>query len=215
MIIRSFCFCLLLGLSLSNLFALPNLKVVGLFSDAALVEIDGQRKLLKKSDIAEQGVRLIKATANYAELEVNGVVNRYTLDQGISTNYEKPRFAKVLVAKDQHDRYLTTGSINGLPVQLLVDTGATSIAMNSQTAKRLGIDYRLVGEMGQAVTASGITRSYKIMLGRVKVGDIELKQVEAAVIDGDFPKITLLGMSFLGRVTLQERRGLLELVKEY
>ena len=215
MIIRLFWVCLLLSLSWSKLAAEPSLRVVGLFADAALVEVDGQRTLLKKSNEPINGLRLISATAKEAEIEIAGKVKKFTLDQGIAGSYQRPRSAKVVIAKDNYDRYLTTGSINGLPVTLLVDTGATAIAMNRTDAERLGIDFRLQGSMGQAITASGVTRTYQVVLEKVKVGEIELKQVEAAIIDGEYPKTILLGMSFLQHVDMHESKGTLELTKDY
>ena len=81
-------------------------------------------------------------------------------------------------------------------MQFLVDTGATSIAMNENEARRLGIDYRVDGKPMVASTASGTSRGWRVTLDRVKIGGIELLGVEAAVIEGGYPTEALLGMSF-------------------
>jgi aspartyl protease family protein len=47
------------------------------------------------------------------------------------------------------------------------------------------------------------------------VGDIELRNVQGAVHDGDFPPAALLGMSFLGRLTMRQNGQVLELEKKY
>ena len=110
--------------------------------------------------------------------------------------------------------YRVVGSINGFPVRFLVDTGASSIAMNSAQARRLGIDYRVEGKPGMASTASGVVRSYGVVLDRVKVGDIELRNVRAEIIDGSHPQQVLLGMTFLSRVDMAREGQMLELTSK-
>ena len=111
--------------------------------------------------------------------------------------------------------FSTIGSINGYPVRFLVDTGATMVAMNGSQARRLGLDFEMEGELQWVTTASGLEKAYRITLDRVKVGDIELTNVDSAVLGGDFPTQVLLGMSFLGRLEMQRAGNLLELRKKY
>ena len=111
--------------------------------------------------------------------------------------------------------FQTTGSINGLPVQFLVDTGASSVAMNSAEARRLGIDYRVVGEETRVATASGIESAYAVNLERVKVGEIQLHNVAGVVIDGAQPQQVLLGMSFLGQLDMNNEGTVMTLRKKY
>lgn len=65
-----------------------------------------------------------------------------------------------------------------------------------------------------ASTASGTTAAYYLKLARVKVGAIELTDVDASVIDGDFPRETLLGMSFLNHVEMKRENDALRLIKK-
>ena len=189
-------------------------KVVGLFKNAAIVQVAGKQVMLKKG-VLKKGILLVSADAESAVIKYQGAEKRYYLQTSIGGTYVKPTFGEVIIAKDRQRRYFTAGSINGQPVGFIVDTGATSVAMSGNQATKLGIDYRLVGREGQAVTASGVTRSYSLKLKRVKVGNIELKEVDAAVIDGDFPKVILLGMSFLERVEMSEENGVMRLKKNY
>ena len=64
-------------------------------------------------------------------------------------------------------------------------------------------------------TASGLDKIYVVRLDRVKVGDIELRNVQAAIHEGDFPPATLLGMSFLSRLTMRQDGQVLELQKKF
>ncbi len=62
---------------------------------------------------------------------------------------------------------------------------------------------------------AGYSKIYRVRLKRVKIGEIELRNVEAAVHDGDFPPVTLLGMSFLGRLDIQSSGDGLELKRKF
>ncbi|MDH3871316.1 MAG: TIGR02281 family clan AA aspartic protease, partial [Gammaproteobacteria bacterium] len=97
----------------------------------------------------------------------------------------------------------------------LVDTGATQIAMNDAQARRLGIDYRVTGEPTAITTASRVERAWAVMLDSVKVGDINLRNVSAIVLEGPQPDQVLLGMSFLGRLEIRNDGQLMTLRRKY
>ena len=139
----------------------------------------------------------------------------YTLDGQIHGSYTRPEQPRVRIWPTPSRMYVVTGSINGFPVDFLVDTGATFVSLSGREARRLGIDYRVVGTPGRSSTASGIAKIYLVELDRVKVGEIELRNVQGAVHDGDFPPATLLGMSFLGRLKMRQDGQVLELEKKY
>ena len=103
------------------------------------------------------------------------------------------------------------GSINGFQVDFVVDTGATLISMNKHQAKRIGLDYKLTGKEARSSTASGLSKIYIVRLDKVRVGDIEISNVEGAVHDSDFPKVILLGNTFLNRVNMKREGKILQL----
>ena len=107
--------------------------------------------------------------------------------------------------------YEVNGSINEFQVKFLVDTGATSISMNSNQARRIGIDYKMEGREGLSETASGLSKIYIVNLKTVMVGGIKIHDVQASVHDGDFPRIILLGNTFLGRVKMIREGEMLKL----
>jgi len=191
------------------------ITVRGLFKNKAILEIDGKQHLLRAGQTSPEGVKLISATSRKALVENNGKHFSLSLGTAISSNFSAPRQQSLRIVPDARGMYRTTGSINGFPVQFIVDTGATLISMSRRQAKRLGIDYRVEGEPAVSTTASGYSRIYRIKLKRVKIGEIELREIEAAVHDGDFPPITLLGMSFLGRLDMHRQGGALELKRKY
>lgn len=190
-------------------------KVVGLFKNAAMVEINGEQVLLKQHQPGPYGVVLKQADSKAALLEVEGDLQRYELGRGIGTRFRQHEPSEVVIQKNDYDQYITSGSINGLAVTFLVDTGATSVAMNERTAKRLGIDYRVNGREAQAMTAGGITRSWIVDLDAVKVGEIRVPNVRGAVIQGDAPYYVLLGMSYLNYVSFSEQGRSIRLEKKF
>jgi aspartyl protease family protein len=197
----------------SECLAVESLRILGLFSGKAIVLVDGKQHLLSSGDTSPEGVKLISANAREAVIEVDGRRGTYTLGSHISSRYAEPVRDSVTVQvwPDSSGTYRVSGSINGYPVKFIVDTGATTIAMNAPQARRLGIDYRVTGKPTLASTASGIAESYLINLRKVKVGQIELRDMEAAVIDGDHPSEVLLGMNFLGRLSMSREGKMLEL----
>ncbi len=195
--------------------AVEKINVVGLFKDTAIVVIDGTRRLLRSGDTSPEGVTLISATSTEAVMEIDGEQKRYGLGGQIGGSYAKPSQVKVRIWPTPNNMYVVVGSINGYPVDFIVDTGATLVSMSGREAKRLGIDFRVTGRRGQSSTASGIAEIFTVTLDRVKVGDIELRNVRGAVHDGDFPPATLLGMSFLSRLNMRQDGQVLELELKY
>lgn len=191
--------------------ASPRVQVVGLFPGAAVLNVDGQRKLVRVGETGPGGVQVVSADGKGAVLRVEGVERHYSLSRELSAGYAEPERKQLSIAKGQGGHYWVAGSINGHPVQFLVDTGATSVAINENQARRLGIDYRVDGKQVVVGTASGTAKAWRVHLNSVKVGAINVMGVEAVVVEGSSPTEALLGMSFLGRVSWREDQGLLRL----
>jgi len=197
-------------------FAIDKITINGLFKDKAIVTIDGKQRVLKKGKASPEGVLLIESNSKEAFIEIDGQQETYTLGEHIGGNYAPPTGGeKLIIAPDSAGMYSISGTINGFHVPFVVDTGATLVSMNSNVAKKLGIDYKLNGKESQSYTASGMDKIYIVNLKKVKVGDIELHNVESAVHEGSFPVVTLLGMSFLGKLDMKREGRVLELHKKY
>ncbi len=195
--------------------AAPDVRIVGLFRDRAVVLIDGQQRILRIGDTSPEGVRLIAADSAEAVFEVDGEEFRGTLDGRVSARSRPATSQVVRILRDNRGMYTTAGSINGQPVTFMVDTGATQVAMNTAAARRLGIDYRVTGAPTGVTTASRVERAWAVTLDSVKVGDIELNNVAGVVLDSAQPSRVLLGMSYLGRLEISNDGRLMILRKKY
>jgi aspartyl protease family protein len=184
------------------------IEVLGLFAEAAMLRINGTELLLKAGAKSPDGVLLVSADSQQAVIEVGGKRVTLHLSERINSAYEAPTIRNVAVQINEQGQYITTGSINGRPVSFLIDTGANVIAINSKMAASLGIDFES-GKSMETTTASGSVRSRAVMLDTVHVGEISVSNVQAVVLEGDFPVDILLGMSFLKNVKIEENAGLM------
>ena len=199
-----------------NSIAVDRVSVIGLFKDKAVINIDGKQRVLKKGKTSPEGVLLISANSEFAVLEINGERKKMKLGTKISNKFKKPsEGATLIVPQNSRGMYFVNGSINGFQVEMLIDTGATFVSMNRNVAKRVGINYKLNGKKSFSQTASGISETYIVKIKKVKVGDLELRDVVGSVHDSDFPAIILLGNSFLNKFDRKVEGRVLKLQKKY
>lgn len=193
----------------------PSVRVLALFPGKAMLEIDGQRKVLAAGESGPRGVRLIEADSREAVVEVGGRREVMRLGSAVSTNYAETGRREVRIVKDPRGGYFIDGLVNGQPVRFLVDTGATSVAMSAVDAGRLGIRHRVDGEPVGVSTAGGDAQGYQVMLRSLSVGGLRQDNVRAVVIEGDSPRHVLLGMNVLARFEIEQRENLLVLRERY
>jgi aspartyl protease family protein len=192
------------------------IEVVGLLGEKAVLRIDGRQHILPIGKASPEGVKLVSIEAEGVTVEIDGRRESYRMgDTAIGTNYEKPVHVTEQVFKDTSGMFRATGTINGYPVNFLVDTGATTVAMNSNEARRLGIQYELNGIPGTVMTAGGTAQAYKVKLTSVSVGRIKLSNIDAVVIKNTQLDEVLLGMSFLGRLNVQHKDTIMLLETKY
>lgn len=199
----------------STLEAVGNIEVQALFKGQAVLLIDGARRSVRAGQRTPEGVTLISATSREAVIEIDGAQRTLTLGTRIGGAFPTPREQKALVPADARGMYLANGSINGVGVEFLLDTGATLVSINEPMAARIGLDYRRLGTPGHSMTAAGVVRIWRLRLARVRLGEIELMDVDGAVHEGDFPPLALLGNSFLSRVEMTRSAGAVLLRRQF
>jgi aspartyl protease family protein len=104
------------------------------------------------------------------------------------------------IAKSGDGHFWADGQVDGHPVHFLIDTGATAVFLTAEDARGLGIDPGVLAYSQAVTTANGPARAAPVKLGVVTVGGAQVADVQAFVIDNGLPT-SLLGMSFLGRLT--------------
>lgn len=109
----------------------------------------------------------------------------------------------VLEANRQH-HFLATGEINGQPVELMVDTGASQVAISRAVAERLNLPR---GAYAMVATANGPARVATTRLASVRLGNIELRDVSGVIVPNMASPEVLLGMSFLRDLEMTQRDG--------
>ena len=198
---------------LAQLAPAADISVIGLFPGKAVLVIDGgSPKTYSIGSTVADGVKLVTANDTNVTIETNG--KRQTIALGEHVNRSAASGpASVTLQADGGGHFVTQGQINGGTIRMLVDTGATMIALSASDALRLGINYRS-GKTGYVNTANGTVPVYVVKLNTVKIGDIELNQVDAVVQESGL-SFALLGMSFLNRTEMRREGEQMTLIKRF
>ena len=208
-ILPALCFTILCS---STAYAVE-IGVVGLFPGKAVLAVDGGApKTYSVGCKLAESIKLLDANGSSATIEVNGKRQTLAIGQYVSRATTSDTGSTVLQA-DSRGHFTAQGQINGGTISLLVDTGASMIALPAAEAVRLGIDYKM-GQLGSVNTANGRAPAYRIKLDSVKIGTIELNQVDALIQENGLP-IALLGMSFLNRMDMHRNGDQMTLTKRF
>jgi aspartyl protease family protein len=122
------------------------------------------------------------------------------------------RSRTVEIRAGAHGHHYASVEINGRPVDMMVDTGASIVALAFEDAERAGLNIRDRDYTHHVNTANGLARIAPVTLDRVSIGDIMVRNVPAAVSEPGKLTTSLLGMSFLSRLQrVDMRRGVLVL----
>jgi aspartyl protease family protein len=177
----------------------------GMVGNKALLIVDGSALKIVAAGESFNGVKVVSTQGDSAVLMVGGKrLNVRVGDAPASVGEQadsKSSGSKIVLQMGDGGHFVTAGSINGKAVQFMVDTGATAVAMGAAEAKRLGIDYTN-GKPMRVGTANGATLGYLITLNAVRIGDVEVQNVDAIVAQQGMPFI-LLGNSFLTRFSMR------------
>ena len=202
-----------LAFSVSAMATAP-VEVLALFKGRAVLRASGAEHLLKEGETSPDGVTLIAADAEGARVRYLGEVYQLTLSRHVSGSFQQADRQRVSISPDAMGQYRIRGAINGTYVNFLVDTGASVVALSRAHATTLGLNLD-GGTRGVVQTAQGTVGSHIVTLDQVAVGGITARNVQAAVIDGNYPVEILLGMSFLRQVGMEEDGGVLTLVQKH
>lgn len=192
-----------------------SVSLAGSLGRTALLVIDGKTRNVAVGASVE-GVKVLSVNAHDAVVEMQG--RRVTLVLGgaqvnLGGQATEGTGATIVLTAGSGGHFVTDGSINGKTVRFVVDTGATSVAIGEAEADRIGLDWKK-GRKGYTMTANGVVPMYAVSLARVRVGDVQVHDVEAHVLPAALP-VVLLGNSFLSRFQMRRENDRMTLERRY
>jgi aspartyl protease family protein len=195
--------------------AAQTVSMGGSLGSNALLVIDGKPRSVAVGATIE-GIRLVSVTGNDAIVEIKG--KRVLLRLGdaqvnLGGKASEGGGKQIVLTAQSGGHFHAIGAINGQSVRFLVDTGATMVAMDKYEAERLGVDYKN-GRRGMSRTANGDMPVYATKLASVRIGDVQVYDVDAIVSQAPMPYI-LLGNSFLTRFQMKRENDVMTLDLRY
>ncbi len=185
--------------------------LAGRMGERALLVIAGRPRTLAVGEAAD-GVKLLRWVDDSADVEHNGRAVRLRVGATPAQLGGTPLATaarEVVITAGPGGHFTASGAINGQAVSFMVDTGATLVALGRDQAERLGID---LSSARPAVTqtANGPVTVQLVTLNTVRVGELELSNVGAAVLPMPMP-LVLLGNSFLARLQMRRDNDVMRL----
>lgn len=181
----------------------------------ALLVIDGKARQVAVGATVDN-VRLVSVSANDAVVEVQG--KRVTLQLGgaqvnLGGAASEGTGGQIVLTASLGGHFYADGAINGRAVRFVVDTGATTVTLSEQEAERIGIDWQK-GRKGYTTTANGIVGTHRVTLARLRIGDVQVYDIEATVLPAPLP-VVLLGNSFLSRFQMRRENDRMTLDRRF
>jgi len=107
---------------------------------------------------------------------------------------------QTLLTMGRNGHYVGTFKMNGKPIEAMVDTGASLVAINVSIARRLGFSPSTLDFRHEVHTANGSIRAAHVVLDLVEIGSIRVRDVDAFVLGDEALSSTLVGMSFMKKL---------------
>ena len=171
--------------------------LAGILGTKALLVIDGGTPRSVAAGEAVGGVKVVSVGSEHVVLEIGG--KRHQLQMGdtpLNIGAAGGGASQRLVLRaDRNGHFVNSGFINGKMMRYMIDTGASVVTVGRGDAERMGLDF----EKGSPVlvsTVNGNARGWRISLANLRVGDIEMRNIDAVVVPESMPYV-LLGNSFL------------------
>jgi len=188
----------------------------GMLGSKALLIVDGAAPRSVAPGDTHQGVKVLSTSGDQAVVEFQG--KRQTLRVGespasVGRAVSSPRGNKIVLTASSGGHFMTQGTVNGQAMHFMVDTGATSVAMSVSEARRIGLNYK-AGHLAHSSTANGMVSVWRVKLNSVRVGDVELYEVDGVVLPSDMPYV-LLGNSFLTRFQMKRENDQMVLERRF
>jgi aspartyl protease family protein len=193
-----------------------SVMLTGTIGSRAILIVDGSAPKTLAVGETFQGVKLLALQGEQATVEAGGKRIALRMDTPTSIGAGGPGGGggnRIVLPVSSGGHFMTQGAINGRAVTFMVDTGATNVSMSAADAQRIGLDFTK-GEPVRMNTANGLAQGYRVRLNSVRVGDVEIYDVEAIVSQEPMPFI-LLGNSFISRFSMRRDADQMVLEKRF
>lgn len=187
--------------------------LAGVMGSKAMLMINGSEPQSVAVGQSLDGVKVVSVQGDQVVVEIGGRKRPLRVGQHAIGAAAADGSGKVIMTADNQGHFYTTGTVNGVSVRFLVDTGATMISLGASDARRIGLDFNR-GQKGMTQTANGQSVVSKIQLDTVRIGDVTLHNVDALIHQTEMP-MALLGMSFLNRMEMQRDGSTMTLKKRF
>lgn len=196
--------------------AAQSVALQGMLGTRALLIVDGSAPKTVAPGETFKGVKVVSTSGDQAVVEIKG--RQHTLRVGeapasVGGSPSAASGARIVLTAGSGGHFMPQGTINGRAVQFMVDTGATSMGMGASDAERLGIDYKSA-PTGRTNTANGTVNVWRVKLASVRIGDVEVHDVDCMVLPMAMP-VVLLGNSFLTRFQMKRENDVMVLERRF
>jgi len=193
--------------------AAAEINLIGILGSKALVQENGSAQLLAVGQKIGNA-RLLAISSDAAQFDIDGRRITLTLDNRTIKTAPPTASSRLTLNAGEDGHYHAHLRINQLPLLGIIDTGATTLALSSIHARMAGIDPSQ-GQAGRGHTAQGWVETRKVRIPRVTLGNFTLHDVDAVIVEGEFPLKPLIGMNVLQRFTLLREAEQLVLLQRY
>lgn len=129
-------------------------------------------------------------------------------NRNLASSYVSGSMPEVQLQRNRYGHYVATGSINGMRVEFMLDTGATDVSIPVAVADRLGLER---GRVAHYTTANGRVAVWQTLVDEIGLGPLRLGPVRASINPHFTGESILLGMSFLKQLDFSQQGNTLTL----
>jgi len=201
-VIAALCCLITAGVAVAQ----PNLQVLALYKDKAMVVYKGKNKVLSVGDVLDKNFKLISADSKSAVFDYNGTKYSYAISFHINNDYTGDTDGKLTLMADAQNKYHITLSINGNTTAAIIDPKEENVLISSEYADKIQLKYK--DQTGSKINVPlGSSVGYKVVLPEIVLEKVlKVGNVDAIVVHGTYPEQPLLGEKFLTRVKVSENQ---------
>lgn len=202
----------------------PEVALTGTMGTKALVVVNGGAPKVMAPGQEHMGIKLERMQGDkghFSYRSANGSEKKFEVKigqapvkfDGAGASSTGSGDSEIVLTADGRGHFSTTGYVNNKAITFLVDTGATSIALDKRDAMRMGIDFSKA-PVTTMQTANGLTQGWVVVLDSVRIQNVEVRNVEATVSSLG-PGFALLGNTFLKRFDITQTNNQMILKRRY